>query len=134
MFGDPRIKALARSLGTMTYNFRSYNIGMDRLEAINNVKESWFGCEIAELDPEAFRVTNEAVIPFFDFIFHTPENAGFRVQRVAARGKDVFSDIILIAEPQGTAYFLRDPRPNKQIKQLCKALRKQENIPQGELG
>lgn len=134
-FTDPRITAWARSLGTMTYIFRMQYISMDRDQAIAQIRKSWHGSEVAEISDEIFVVRNREVLEPFEFRCITPREAEQRVQIILIEADPPFANVSLLTNSQTTNYILRcsPDKLNKQEKQLCKALKKEGEIPEGRL-
>ena len=119
----------------MTFEFRTRHIGMERRETIRQVKESWHGAEVSEVNDEVFVVRNEAVLPPFMFFFQTPKGSGGRVELILVEADPPFANVVLAVDTETTNYLLRcAPKAlNRQEKRLCKALEKYGRIPRGRI-
>jgi len=75
------------------------------------------------------------VLEPFEFRFITPRENEQRVQMIIIEAEPPLANVMLLMDMQSINYVLRCPpeKLNKQEKQLCKALKKNEGIPQGRL-
>ena len=128
------IRQWAESLGTMIYDFKLCYIGADRNEAMRQIRESWHGSEVSEVDTSTFAVRHKERLEPFVFFFKSMPDGDGKVGLMMVEANPPFANILIATDQDRNSNYLIKCPPeqlNKQEKKLCQALEKHENIPRG---